>query len=84
MSRRVPTLILGAAALWTLFLACHVLGFRDAVSVLSGTAPTVGGDDAAVGGVLYVVSWLLAVAVAPILAIAALVQWALLRVSPRS
>jgi hypothetical protein len=77
--RRIPAFALGAATLWAAFLACHLLGFRDHVSVLSGTAPASGGDASVVGGLAYVASWLLAVAVAPVLAIAAIVQATILR-----
>ncbi|WP_437602392.1 hypothetical protein WMF28_12305 [Sorangium sp. So ce590] len=64
-------LALGAALLVAAFAACHLLGLREHVSVLSGTAPPgSGGGDASLG-VAYALSWFGGVVCAPILAIAA-------------
>jgi hypothetical protein len=68
----------GAAILLAAFAICHALGFRDDVSVISGTVTSKSTGDATTG-VIYVVSWLLAVVVAPILALAAALQMALSR-----
>ncbi|WP_437727446.1 hypothetical protein [Sorangium sp. So ce861] len=65
-------LSLGAALLVSAFAACHLLGLREHVSVLSGTAPPGGGADASLG-VVYALAWFGAVVLAPILAIAACV-----------
>jgi len=71
---------LGAAAalLAAVFVGCHALGLREEVSVLSGTSP--GSEAAAICGIAYVVAWMGAVVVAPILALAALIQGAIGRV----
>ncbi|WP_437970414.1 hypothetical protein WMF04_14480 [Sorangium sp. So ce260] len=63
-------LALGAALLVAAFAACHLLGLREHVSVLSGTAPPGGAGDASLG-VAYALSWFGGVILAPILAIAA-------------
>lgn len=70
----------GAALLIALaFAAAHGLGLRDSVSVLSGTAPAGGGELALVsgslaGGVVYVITWLAVVVVAPTLALGAAIR----------
>ncbi|WP_437592771.1 hypothetical protein [Sorangium sp. So ce1000] len=63
-------LALGAALLVVAFAACHLLGLREHVSVLSGTPPPAGGGDASLGAA-YALAWFGAVVFAPILAIAA-------------
>jgi hypothetical protein len=74
MKRRIPALAAIAAMLLGLFAVVHALGFRDDVSVLSGT-PTSGDPIAsALSGVAYAAAWFLAVVVAPVLALAALFQ----------
>ncbi|WP_437977881.1 hypothetical protein WMF11_14555 [Sorangium sp. So ce295] len=67
MSRQ---LALGAAMLIAAFVACHMLGLREHVSVLSGTPPPAGGGDPLLG-VTYALAWFGGVIFAPILAIAA-------------
>jgi hypothetical protein len=58
-----------AAIVAAAFLVCHLAGWRELTSVLSGTPP--GSTLAALGGVLYLVSYFAAVIVAPVLVIAA-------------
>jgi hypothetical protein len=52
------------------FAACHMLGLREHVSVLSGTPPPAGGGDPSLG-VAYALAWFGGVIFAPILALAA-------------
>jgi hypothetical protein len=77
-SRAALVFGVSAALLVAAFAICHALGLRDDVSVLSGTVTSKSSDDATTG-VIYVVTWLLAVVVAPILALAAVLQVALSR-----
>jgi hypothetical protein len=71
-ARHVPWSLAGPALLIAaVFAAAHALGLRDSVSVVSGTAPAGGGELAVASGVAYVVAWLAAVVVAPILGIGA-------------
>ncbi|XXY48025.1 hypothetical protein WME91_49305 [Sorangium sp. So ce269] len=63
-------LALGAALLAAAFVACHLLGLREHVSVLSGTAPPGSVGDATLG-VAHALAWFGGVIVAPILALAA-------------
>ncbi|HUS63863.1 MAG TPA: hypothetical protein VMZ28_04930 [Kofleriaceae bacterium] len=65
-----PAGLLGRAAiLLAAFGACHLAGWRDLTSVLSGTPP--GSTLAALGGVLYLVFYFAAVIGVPVLIIAA-------------
>jgi uncharacterized membrane protein (DUF485 family) len=80
--RRSRAWAVRAAILVAVFLCAHLLGFRDHVSVLSGTEPA-GGGTSATAGVFYVVAWLVAVVVAPIYAIAAALQFAASRILER-
>jgi hypothetical protein len=64
--------LIKAAILVALFLSLHLFGLREHVSVLSGTEPANGWLGA--GGLLYVAAWLVAVVVAPVFAIAAVVD----------
>lgn len=61
----------------------HALGMREEVSILSGTAPP-GAHASPLLGVVYALSWFAALIVAPILALAALIDLGLARFSPRS
>ena len=79
MSRR-PAL-LGALIAVAVLLACHALGMREDVSVLSGTAPATGAESALLG-VIYVLAWFAALVVAPILALGALFDYVLERKGP--
>jgi len=73
--RAMPSTLWFAFAIGLGFAVLHVLGARDMVSVVSGTpAPGVPFEIAAPIGLLYVMSWLALVVVAPILAIMALIQ----------
>ena len=58
-----------AAILVAAFLVCHLSGWRDLTSVLSGTPAS--STLTALGGVLYAFCYFAAVIVAPILVIAA-------------
>ena len=78
----IRLLALGAALLASAFIACHLLGLREHVSVLSGTAPPGSGGDPSLG-VAYAVAWFSAVVVAPILALAAGVLAAIDRLRSR-
>lgn len=69
MSRRAA--LLGALIAVMVLLVVHVLGMREDVSVLSGTA-SAGGSASALPGVAYVLAWFAALIVAPILALGAL------------
>ena len=60
----------------------HALGMREEVSVLSGTAPP-GAHASPLLGVVYALSWFAALIVAPILALAALIERALARLDGR-
>jgi hypothetical protein len=71
---RIPraSRVLVAAAL---FVACalgvlHLLGARDAVSILSGTVPSGGAGSAALGA-FYALAWFATVVLAPPMVIAA-------------
>lgn len=76
---KASRLFAALAALFALaFLACHLLGLREHVSVLSGTAPP-GGADSAPLGALYAIAWFAGVIAAPILALAAGISAALER-----
>ncbi|MFN2271377.1 MAG: hypothetical protein ACK2US_11105 [Anaerolineae bacterium] len=62
----VKGLFLCAGLIAVVFLVCHVAGFREYTSVLSGTYTGMG---SAASGLLYAVASLAFVIVAPILAI---------------
>ncbi len=72
-----PRYAIRAAILVAIFLALHVFGLRNHVSILSGTQPESGWAGA--GGLLYAAAWFACVVAAPIFAIAAALR-ALLRV----
>ena len=53
-------------------LVCHLAGWRQLTGVLSGTMPAVGSPVVgAIGGLLYALSYLLCLVLAPILALGA-------------
>lgn len=60
-----------------LFVVVHLMGWREYTMILCGTAPVAGhaAGLAAYGGVAYVLCYLLATLVAPVLMIAAAVAW---------
>src|SRR5262249_1155975 len=64
-----PVFVAPAIFLAAVFVALHLIGAREHVSILSGTAPS--SHLAAAAGLLYVAAWFCAVVVAPVLAIAA-------------
>ncbi|MEM0914518.1 MAG: hypothetical protein AAGB29_10290 [Planctomycetota bacterium] len=67
--------LLAAGAIWLCFGLVTALGWRANVSLLSGTLPAVGdGVFAIATGLLYGFAYLMAIVLAPILAIAALVE----------
>jgi hypothetical protein len=66
---RPSPLVLLALLLLAGFGAVHALGLREAVSVLSGTAPP-GGESSALLGVVYALSYFAALILAPILLLA--------------
>ena len=74
-------MLLRAAALVVVFGICHVAGLRQYTAVLSGSSPggTQPGALEAVLGGAYVAAYLASVIVAPILAIAAGLLWAVCR-----
>lgn len=78
--RRVPLaspagLALSSLVLVAAFAVVHALGWREATCALSGTLPDgLGEGAAATRAVLYVAAWAGAVGIAPILAVAALVD----------
>lgn len=68
--RKIPVAFFFALAIWIAFALLYAIGARDHVSVLSGTpVPGVPLAIAAPLGALYVLAWLGAVLLAPILAI---------------
>jgi hypothetical protein len=69
---RVPVFVTPAVFLLVVFVALHLCGSREDVSILSGTEPS--SDFAAALGLLYVAAWFCAVVVVPILAIAAVLR----------
>ncbi len=80
------TLIVFGATCVVAFLVLHVLGFRDYVSILSGT-PGPGGESgvfAAATGLLYAIAWFSAVLVAPIVFLSVAIHSGLERVPDRS
>ena len=66
---RPPWHLLVAAVLLSMaFAFCHLAGYREHVSFLSGTLPAAGGGLAAMAcGAVYLLSYLLAVFVVPVL-----------------
>ncbi len=66
---RPPWHLLTAAVLLSAaFAFCHMVGYREHVSFLSGTLPAGGGGLAAMAcGAVYLLSYLLAVFVVPVL-----------------
>jgi len=64
-----PPLLLAAP-----LVVCHLLGWREHTSVLSGTVP---GAGAALAGLVYVAAWLAAVLAAPILLLGGAFAWAM-------
>jgi TRAP-type C4-dicarboxylate transport system permease small subunit len=56
-----------------LFLACHLAGWRDCTTILSGTSPTgdIADKSAQLRGILYVLTWFGALLLTPIFLIAA-------------
>jgi hypothetical protein len=58
-----------AACLAAVYLACHLLGLRESVSLLSGTLPAT--EEELFVGLFTVLAWFGAVLVAPVLALAA-------------
>jgi len=70
-------LLLRAGFLWLFFLMCHLAGWREITMVLSGTTPVgLHGDQAALRGILYILSHLGVTVVAPIFILgAAILAW---------
>lgn len=81
MMRRidVPWAIGIAIAIVSTLVVTHVVGGRDAVSVLSGTPPDGSLALMAPLGVLYALSWLASILIAPPLVLAGALEWALRR-----
>ncbi len=71
--RRLSPGIQIALTIWALTFLAHAFGLRDFTSVLSGT-PVVGvpQEAAVLGGMTYVVLWLLATSIAPVALVAAM------------
>lgn len=75
LPRLMPACCLVLAGLSAaVLLAAHLAGWREGVSVLSGTLPGSSGE--ALRGVVYVLAWLAGALVAPTLALAALLRLA--------
>jgi hypothetical protein len=79
--RLVRGLLIRAFLLAGWFAAVHLLGWREHTTVLCGMAPVSGGAAwlAVYSGVVYILSYLLATLLAPVLLIAAAVAWILER-----
>ncbi len=76
--------LLRAAVLLGLFLALHAFGLRASTSIICGTTPPGGAGFAnRFGAMAYVVLWLAAVVVVPVLAIGAAVFAAILAIDRR-
>jgi len=75
-------MLVRAALVVATFVVCHALGFRAYTSVLSGTAAVAGMHHTVLGavGLFYVLLYIGAVVLAPILVIAAILQLAWQRV----
>lgn len=71
----VPWALGVALAIGLTLSMAHVCGGRDAVSVLSGTPPDGPFMLLAPLGILYVLSWLAAILIAPPLVIAGVAEW---------
>lgn len=74
-------LLLRGVALVSLFAVVHLLGWREHTTVLCGMAP-VGGASAWVAGyagIAYVLCYVLATVVAPVLVMAAAIVWMVTR-----
>jgi len=69
---RLPVFVTPAIGLVAVLVLLHLIGARENVSILSGTAPP--SDFAAVTGLFYVAAWLCAVVVAPTLVIAPVIR----------
>jgi hypothetical protein len=72
-------LLLRAAAIALAFLIAHLAGLREYTSFPSGTVPSpdMGWQQAASGGLVYLILYFAFVLLAPILVIAAILQWAI-------
>ena len=70
-------LLIRGVVLAGLFVAAHLLGWREHTSILCGMAPVSGGTAwlAAYSGVAYVVCYMMATLVAPVLLVASVVVW---------
>jgi hypothetical protein len=76
-------LLLRAAFMLLVFALLHLAGARDYTSIFSGTSPT--GEPAGTGAtllaVVYAGSYLASVVLAPVMILAALVMWGLVRLT---
>ena len=79
MKKGLSPMVASGLILAITFAALHLAGFREHVSVLSGTVPSTGGASSAVFGALYVLSWLAFVILTPILLLAFGIRTVLLR-----
>lgn len=70
-----------AACLAVAYLACHLLGLRESVGLLSGTLPAT--EQELLVGLFTVLAWFGAVLVAPVLALAAGLHLAVVAVAGR-
>ncbi len=66
-------LILHGLLFLVLFLACHLAGWRECTTILSGTSPTgdIADKSAQLRGILYVLTWFGMLLLTPIFLIAA-------------
>ncbi|MEO0586001.1 MAG: hypothetical protein AAF078_00015 [Planctomycetota bacterium] len=65
-----------ACVVWLVFAGMHALGWRDSLSLLSGTLPDAGpSTGAAMAALAYGAAYLLSVSLAPILLIAAMLRF---------
>jgi hypothetical protein len=78
----IPVRLLKLAACFAVvYLACHLLGLRESVSMLSGTLPAT--EEELFVGLFTVLAWFGAVLVAPALALAAGLHLAVVALAAR-
>ncbi len=79
---KMPVRLLKLAACFAVvYAACHLLGLRESVSLLSGTLPAT--EEELFVGLFTVLAWFGAVLVAPVLALAAGLHLAVVAIAAR-
>ena len=80
---RHVTMLGTAILLLALFAMFHLLGWRDDTAIISGTSTSPNANATAIRGVLYALTYFLAVIVSPILILAAGINAMLRRLTRR-